>query len=120
MLALDDVLGLSVNLQLRNDSFDHVGFVVAGLGWEGDRIHGAVFELNLERLVAHFHWLVLEVRARDLAVPSVFQLLIDASILNIVEAHLKSIAVAGADGELRFHQHAGPLILKIGQGCESA
>lgn len=36
VLALDQVLGLSVNLQLRNDSLDHVGFIVGGLSVEGD------------------------------------------------------------------------------------
>lgn len=118
--ALDDVLGLSVDLQLRDESLDHVSLVVAGLFREGDRLHGSVLEFNFEELVAHLHWLVFEFGARDYAVPSIRQFTINASVLSILEFHLESVAIMRANGEFGLHENSGPLILKIRQSGECA
>lgn len=120
MSALDQVLALGVDLQLRDDSLDHVGLVVAGSLWEGDRAHGSVLEFNFEWLVAHLHWLVLEFGLVDFRIPTLLQFAVDASVLGIFQLHLEGVAITRANGELGAHQNSGPLILQVRERCKCA
>lgn len=76
--------------------------------------------MDFEWLVANWHWLVGELGRRDVRVPSLVQLLVDASILNVVQFHLKGVTVTWANNELSVHENTSPLVLQIRESCEGA
>lgn len=61
--ALDEVLGLGVELELADDSLDDVGLVISDFLVEVKVTDGSVLQLNVELLLADLHWLVAELRA---------------------------------------------------------
>lgn len=118
--AVDEILGLSVELELADDSLDDVGFVIADFLVEVQVTDGSVLEFNVEFLLADFHWLIGELRAGELLVPSIGHLAVDLCRLAFSQLHDDIVAIERADGETGLHEHSGVLILQVREGSEGA
>lgn len=117
--ALDQVLCLCIDLELRDNSLDDVGFVIADVLIEMDSTDCAVLKFDLEWLLADWHRLVLSVLWCFILIPSVWHLVIDLSVLSVSQLHDDGIAIAWTHRKLSLHHNSGILFLHVGESGES-
>jgi len=118
--GVDEVLGPGVDLELADDTLDHVDLPFGHLSVDDDALDDAVAELDDEGLVGHLELLPLERLLVDGGAPSAGQSLVDIGVLGLGELGVQLVLGGGVQLKSSPGDHAGVLVsdlVESGQGA---
>jgi len=118
--GVDEVLGTGVDLELADDTLDHVDLPFGHLSADDDAVDDAVAELDDEGLVAHVQLLPLEGLVVDGGAPTAGQSLVDFGVLRLGQLGVQPVLGGGVQLESSPGDHTGVLVSDLVESRQSA